>query len=358
MLRQAVRRLALLALKATSPSSALSFPAVPSSQRVASASTFRPLRPLRIPTRRKTRRTQRAWASSTRSTLSSNQTSEAHTHSRAEAVADAAKLTLARFSQLEEQVRWRGYNVLRILAGLVGSTALLIYFNRDPIRESVSDEVAGVTRRSLSSQEVVNQANELTKQVIQKLLTDDHVAEHAGQFLTELFRQPETQQATVNLLVWVMADPLALRQTQEFAGRIVDWLSKDPTTQANLGQLMVQVLQREDTHAAVVELTRSVLADPTTRMQAAQLVGDLMQFEVVKRESVKLGVYSGHMVMNDESIQQHSVDFVQKVFEDPQLQKSGGNAIWNAVGYSVTPSFKLFGKWGSKKDPVTESDGP
>jgi hypothetical protein len=104
---------------------------------------------------------------------------------------------------MEDQVRWRGYNVLRILSGIVGSMALLIYFNRDPIRETVSDEVAGVTRRSLSSQEVVNQANELTKQVIQKLLTDDHVAEHASQFLVELFRQPETQQATVNLLVWV-----------------------------------------------------------------------------------------------------------------------------------------------------------
>jgi len=273
-------------------------------------------------------------------------------------------------------VRWRGYNIFRIVAGLLGSTALLIYFNRDPIRESVSDEVAGVTRRSLSSQEVVDQANELTKQVIQKLLTDDHVAEHASQFLVELFRQPETQQATVNLLVWVsfawscfvavhltcgslqvMKDPVALRQSQEFAGWIVDWLSKDPATQANLGQLVVQVLQREDSHAAVVELTRSVLVDPTTRMQAAQLVSDLMQFESVKRESVRLGVYSGHMVMNDDSIQQHSVDFVQKVFEDPQLQKTGGNAIWNAVGYSVTPSFKLFGRWGAKEPaPVKEPD--
>eukprot|EP00730_Choanoeca_flexa_P006831 TRINITY_DN12229_c5_g2_i2.p1 TRINITY_DN12229_c5_g2~~TRINITY_DN12229_c5_g2_i2.p1 ORF type:complete len:357 (+),score=80.74 TRINITY_DN12229_c5_g2_i2:815-1885(+) len=348
MLRKAIRHAAMFALRATSKSNvSLSLPqqlgALPSSQ-----SAIRPYRQLRAPLRRKTRRTQRAWASSSRPPQAEQQPQPPHTPR--EAMADVARLTIARFQQLENQARWRGYNIIRIVAAALGTTALLIYFNRDPIRESVSDEVAGVTKRSLSSQEVVDQANLLTKQVLEKLLSDDRVAEHASQFLVELFRQPETQQATVNLLVWVMKDPIALRQTQEFAGYIVDWLSKDPQTQANLAQLIIQVLQREDSHKAVVELTRNVLADPTTRMQTAQLVGDLMQYEVVKRESTKLGVYTGHSVMNDVGVQQHAVEFVKQVLEDPQLHKTGGNAIWSAVGYSVTP--RLFGKWGTTKPEV------
>ena len=139
-----------------------------------------------------------------------------------------------------------------------------------------------------------------------------------------------------------MKDPEALKQTQEFAGRIVDWLSKDPATQRNLAQLIIELLQRPDAKAAVFALVQNVLRDPLTRIQAAQLVGDLLQYEAIRKQTVNLGVHASHQVLNDEEVKDHAVHFVTGVLNDSALQKSGGQAIWNALGYSVTPNLRLW----------------
>lgn len=123
--------------------------------------------------------------------------------SKENAVQHAAKVTLTRYREFEDYMRWHGYNTLRIVAGFFGAMAVLIYFNRDPIRDNISQEVAGVTRRSLEQRELIDRANELTKEVVHGVLVDPRIAANAGQFVVDLFQQPETQQATSRLVQWV-----------------------------------------------------------------------------------------------------------------------------------------------------------
>ena len=147
-----------------------------------------------------------------------------------------------------------------------------------------------------------------------------------------------------------MKDPAALKQTQMFAGWIVEWLSRDPTTQGHLAKLVLAVLSRPDTQAALVQLTKSILNDSNTRAELARLVGDMLQYDVVRRESVQLGKHVTHAVLNDPGVVDHTVKFFQKCLADSNLQRTGGQAIWNAVGYSMLPSFQF--SFGSSKVPA------
>lgn len=115
-------------------------------------------------------------------------------------VREASRATLQRYREMEAFLRWRGYNILGILATGVAGLGLVLYFYRDQVRASVSDELADVTRRTLQDDELKIRAHELTKAIVQAVLDDPNMAALASRFLVQLFNQPETKAATVSLL--------------------------------------------------------------------------------------------------------------------------------------------------------------
>ena len=70
---------------------------------------------------------------------------------------------------------------------------------------------------------------------------------------------------------------------------------------------------------------------------------NLLEQEV--QEAVqKLLVESSHAVLNDGSIADHSRQFVSEVVSDAEVQRTGGQALWSTVTYSVEPTMnKVFG---------------
>ena len=53
---------------------------------------------------------------------------------------------------------------------------------------------------------------------------------------------------------------------------------------------------------------------------------------------------SSHAVLNDDSIAEHSRRFVSEVVSDAEVQRTGGEALWSTVTYSVEPTMnKVFG---------------
>ena len=121
-------------------------------------------------------------------------------------VTEAARHTYLRFKTLEDQLRWHGINVMAVLIALVLGSALVaivLYFNREPLRDNLSSEISTAAKRSLSNEEVVAKANEVTRDMVHAVLTDQKTVEYAGQFVSELFAKPATREATAKLLVQV-----------------------------------------------------------------------------------------------------------------------------------------------------------
>ena len=71
-------------------------------------------------------------------------------------------------------------------------------FPLSPVRESVSDELASVTRRTLQDDELKERAHELTKAIVQSVLDDPNITALASKFVVLLFQMPETRAATAS----------------------------------------------------------------------------------------------------------------------------------------------------------------
>lgn len=151
--------------------------------------------------RTRTRSLLRFTSSNQRTRLRVNPSGSAATR-----VTEAARHTYMRFKTLEEHWRWHGINMLGVLISTVLGTVIVgivLYFNREPLRDNLSDEISTAAKRSLSNEEVVAKANEVTRDMVYAVLTDPMTAEYASQFLTKLFAMPDTRTATANLLVKV-----------------------------------------------------------------------------------------------------------------------------------------------------------
>ncbi|EGD74764.1 hypothetical protein PTSG_07001 [Salpingoeca rosetta] len=256
-------------------------------------------------------------------------------------VTEAARHTYMRYRSLEEQLRWHGINMLAVLIAIViGSAivAVVLYFNREPLRENLSSEISSAAKRSLSNEEVVAKANEVTRDMVYTVLTDPQTVQYASQFLSELFAKPETRAATAKLLVQVMKDEECLGQTQLFFRRVVDWLSKDKQTQESLTKLILYILARDDTRRAVARMLQSVLQDSATRKQAGELTVSVLQMDNVKHQTGVLATDASHRVLDNDSVREHTVQFFKDTFANQSLQQEAGSAIWGAVKYSMTPS--------------------
>lgn len=132
-----------------------------------------------------------------------------------ERVREASRMTLQRYREIEDYLRWRGYNLLAISAAGIGALGLVLYFYREQVRESVSDELATVTRRTLQDDELKVRAHELTKAIVQAVLDDPNIAALTSRFLVLLFNMPETKAATVSLLNNVSAVEISARPGED-----------------------------------------------------------------------------------------------------------------------------------------------
>lgn len=147
--------------------------------------------------------------------------------------------------------------------------------------------------------------------------------------------------------VKVLQDETTRKAAQDFSVWLVSWLAKDPVTQTNLSNLVVSMMRRKDIQQVTVDLVRRVLADPDTRRYTAEIAAEVMTFDVVRQASVDLGMYTSHQVLDDVEVQKHTSRFFSDCLSSPDLQEQAGNAIWNAVSYSVTPRFSL--GWKSRQ---------
>lgn len=79
--------------------------------------------------------------------------------------------------------------------------------------------------------------------------------------------------------------------------------------------------------AAVLELLNRLFAEPEVQQSVHKLLTE-----------------SSHAVLNDDSIAEHSRQFVSEVVSDAEVQRTGGEALWSTVTYSVEPTMnKVFG---------------
>ena len=102
--------------------------------------------------------------------------------------------------------------------------------------------------------------------------------------------------------------------------------------------LLNTVLQNDKTYAAVKDLVLQLVNDEEVYKELTKLVVKLGEEQEVLDATQQLLTESSHRTMNDPNVLDHSMEFATEVMGDDVLQRTGGTALWNTVGYAVQPS--------------------
>ena len=221
----------------------------------------------------------------------------------------------------------------RFVKGLVlGLTALAVtavglYLYSDKVKSSTATQLSDVTMRTLSTDSVQSSVNEMSNELIRKLLNDSAIQHAAINFLHDILQQDATHKALVEVATSALADSKTMEMVNIFSQQLISRLSNSSDVQSQVAHLLQQAILLPESKDALIKLGESVLKDPAN----VKFVTDL-------------AVTTSHNTLNDDSVREHSVAWFKSVLSDSTLQQSTGDALWGAVKYGLSPRWGAHGK--------------
>ena len=192
--------------------------------------------------------------------------------------------------------------------------------------ESTSSQAGEVQSSSDSSTSSTNNVTiispeEDAKRILNELLASDNIRTRGANIASSVIQSEPFQNACKVLVRNIWND-----------------LINDKETYNQLVTLLNTVLQNDVTYAAVKDLVLQLVNDEDVYKELTKLVVKLGEEQEVLDATQQLLTESSHNTLNDPNVLDHSMEFATEVMGDDVLQRTGGDALWNTVGYAVQPS--------------------
>jgi hypothetical protein len=166
-----------------------------------------------------------------------------------------------------------------------------------------------------------NNPEDDARRILSDLLDSEHLRTTASRIASSVIQSPPFQNACKVLVRNIWND-----------------LVNDPETNNQLVALVQSVLQNERVYAAVKEMMIQLVNDEEVYKELTKLVVQLGEEKEVQDATQRLLTESTHKTLNDPSVLDHSMEFTTEVLGDDVVQRSGGEALRNTLGYAVQPS--------------------
>jgi len=168
-----------------------------------------------------------------------------------------------------------------------------------------------------------------------KIMTPE---EDAKRILNDLLASESLRTTASRIASGVIQSPPFQNACKVLVKNIWDDLVSDEETTAQLVSLVHAVLQNDRIYFAVKDLLLQLLNDEQVYNELTKLVVQLGEEREVVQATQKLLTESAHRTLNDPEVLDHSMEFATEVVGDDVVQRSGGEALRNTVGYAVQPS--------------------
>ncbi|KAL3810353.1 hypothetical protein ACHAXA_003082 [Cyclostephanos tholiformis] len=193
----------------------------------------------------------------------------------------------------------------------------------DPVEHSVRillDCVGNDSDQTL--QDIANNSpEEDAKRILNQYVASENIRTAASRIASEVIQMEPFQNACKKLVrnIW-------------------DDLINDEETHSQLTTLLFTVLQNEKIYSAIKDLLLQLVNDEEVNRELTKLVVKLGDEPDVLAATQQVLTESAHRTMNDPNVLDHSMEFATEVMGDDVVQRTGGDALWNTVGYAVQPS--------------------
>jgi hypothetical protein len=193
----------------------------------------------------------------------------------------------------------------------------------DPVEHSVRillDCIGNDSDQTL--QDIANNSpEEDAKRILNQFLASESIRTTASRIASEVLQMEPFQNACKKLVKNIWND-----------------LINDEETYSQLTTLLYTVLQNEKMYSAIKDLLLQLVNDDEINRELTKLVVKLGEEPDVLKATQQVLTESAHRTMNDPNVLDHSMEFATEVMGDDVVQRTGGDALWNTVGYAIQPS--------------------
>lgn len=172
-------------------------------------------------------------------------------------------------AQMSTSARIR--NIMAALFGCLAIAGIGVYIFRDEVKGHLSEQTADVAKRSLSSEDVQSQVNQLSSEVVRKLLNDPVIMSSCLAFLQTLFASPDTKASLITLLQSTLKDPATLVVVSALASDLLKDLIEKPETLQQLTELLRRAITEPGNEAALQVLLNNLAKDEKTQQIIARI---------------------------------------------------------------------------------------
>lgn len=194
------------------------------------------------------------------------------------------------------------------------SVRILMELNEESPSSSSSDEESFL-------KSAFKNPEEDAKRILNDLLASEHLRTTASRIASGVIQSDPFQNACKVLVRNIWND-----------------LVNDPETNNQLVALVQAVLKNDKVYAAVKDMMVTLVNDEEVYQELTKLVVQLGEEKEVLDATQRLLTESTHKTLNDPSVLDHSMEFATEVVGDDVVQRSGGEALRNTLGYAVQPS--------------------
>ena len=167
---------------------------------------------------------------------------------------------------------------------------------------------------------------------------DDNVLHRASAFLSKVIYNDKTEAALKSLVVSVLKSEEMIKEIRALAASLFQELIVDQRTKDQVVELVKEVVAQESVKKAVTELIIDLLRDDEIFEKFLDLISRIFGDESVKESVRILLTNAAHETLIDEGIVQHTKEFAASLVADSTIQRTSGDALWNTIGYSLSPS--------------------
>lgn len=205
------------------------------------------------------------------------------------------------------------------------------------LKRSLSKQTADFAKETLENESLKIQTQELATAVVQTILNDEEISNHAANFLKIASSAPDTQQALLDLTLHILQHQSTLEELQVLAKKLLNDLCNDEEVTEYFIKLLQKVLEDERIRAGLIEVVMQLSKDPEVMNSITRLLIKVFQQKEVGEATTQVLGKSTSELLNDQQVLSESRHFVGEVLGDELLQREGSDALWKTVSHMLQP---------------------
>ena len=223
----------------------------------------------------------------------------------------------------------------RVVTAFFAALALSAYLFRRDIKDTVAEEAAELGALTMSNASIRSEVRSIGRYLAHEILHDPAVGDAAATLAADVVRRPSTRDAFLDLVVWTTARDATRHAVRGQLGAVVGDLCDDAPTRERVGALLAAALATPATTAAIATVGADVLGRDTTQEASAALAQRLLDRDDVRAALEDALVDAALGALDDAEVRDGARKAASTTLADRKVQKSAGEALWNAYKYSI-----------------------